>query len=146
MMRAVSPRPSPAARVHAADDAHDAYNFNNATEEPTVPGITATEERGDVALRASSSGSLDLQNLMDRITSLTGENVALKRDASDKDKRIAELKEKLRSAEERFAAVSDRADAAAVTPSTCAGPPASETELDLLRTHVVSAEKGRCDS
>ena len=65
-----------------------------------MPGVTVRKESGDAAPRASSSGGLDLQPLLDRITSLAGENVALKRDVADKDKRIAELEEKLRSSEE----------------------------------------------
>ena len=140
MMRASSPRPSPPAQVEAPDDAHEAYDSYAVTDEPSLPGVTVREESGDVAPRASLSGGLDLQPLLDRITSLAGENVALKRDAADKDKRIAELEEKLRSSEEALAAASDRADDAAPTSPMPAGPPASQTELELLRTRVTSAE------
>ena len=56
-----------------------------------MPGITVLEERGDVAPRASLSGGLDLQLFLDRITSLAGEKVTLKRDVANKDEFTAEL-------------------------------------------------------
>ena len=47
-----------------------------------------------------SSGRLDLQPLLDRITSLTGEGVTLKHDMDEEDKCITELGAKLRASEE----------------------------------------------
>ena len=58
----------------------------------------------------------------------------------DKDKRIAELKEKIRSTEEKLAAMFDGAVAAAYTPFTPAGPLASQTELELRNTRATTAE------
>ena len=55
--------------------------------------------------RALLSGGLDLVPLLDRITSSAGENVTLKLYVADKDKRIAELEEKLLSSGEKLAAM-----------------------------------------
>ena len=71
--------------------------------------------------------------------SLVGENVTLKRDAADKDKYVAELEEELRSSEEKFAPLSNRADTS-LAPSTLGGPPASRTELELLHARIKIAE------
>ena len=51
--------------------------------------------------RGSSSGGLDVQPHLERITTLAGENASLKRDLTEKDKRIEELEARLRAAEAR---------------------------------------------
>ena len=126
-MRSSSPPPFPLTRVHTPDDPHEAYESCAVTDELIVPGVTVREERGYGAPRASLSGGLDLQPLLDHIANLAGENVTPKRNVADKDKRIEELEEKLRFSEEKLTAMSDRVDVRP-TPSMSTGPPASQTE------------------
>ena len=116
MLRASSPQPSPAAPLDVPGDVHDAYDLYAIQEESAVPDITIARERGDVASRASSSGRLDLQLLLVRITSLAGENMALTRNVADKDNRIAELEEKHLSSEEKLVVMYDCASAATASP------------------------------
>ena len=81
------------------------------------------------------SSGLDARLLLDRITKLTRENMSLKRDVVENDKRIEELEAKLCAAE-----------ASAAPTATAASPPvgalsASNTELKLLSIRVTFFEQ-----
>ena len=75
MMRALSSCTSPAALVHAADDAYDAYKSYAVTEEATVRSVGVAEKLVGLPPHASLSGCIDLQPMLNLITSLAGEKV-----------------------------------------------------------------------
>ena len=117
------------------DDVHDAYESYTVSDDPSVSvGVAPEVGEGNVC-RGSSSSGLDVEPLRDRITALAGENVPLKRDVAEKDKRIEELEAKLRAAED------GTASAAAAASRPVAAVSASSTELELLPTRVTSAER-----
>ena len=89
----------------------------------TQVSICVATEVDDLIIRPGSSSScLDVQPLLDHITSLARENMSLKRDVTEKDQRIEELEAKLSAAEAGAAST-----AAAASHSVAAGP-ASNTE------------------
>ena len=83
----------------ADDDAHNAYESYEVSDDPDVSVNVATEVDDGHVRRGSSSGSLDVQPLLDRIIALAGVNVPLRRDLDEKDKHVEELKAKLRATE-----------------------------------------------
>ena len=70
------------------DDAHHAYESNAVRNDPNV-SVGAAQEVGDGNFRrVSSSSDLDVQSLLDQITTVVGENMFVKRDLAEKDKQI----------------------------------------------------------
>ena len=56
---------------------------------------TGGEERDGAVPRTSSSGGLDLESLLDRLTKLCSEKVSVQKDLAERDARIEELKAEL---------------------------------------------------
>ena len=75
--RTSSPHPVDELREAADDAAHGAYDSYAVDDEPSLPTNTRGKDCDDAAPSASSSGDLDLQPLIDRITKLAGENVSV---------------------------------------------------------------------
>ena len=85
--------------------------------------------------RGSSSGGLDIQPSLDRITTLACKNVSLKHELVEKDKRIERLEAKLRAVQACAASTTAAASRRVAAAS------AFSTELELLHTRVTSGEK-----
>ena len=91
MHRASSPHPAPSLQVAVDEGAYEAYDSYAVDEDRIVHMSISDDKRDGIAPRAFASSGLDLKRLLDRVTTLAGENVAAHRDLAEKDKRIKEL-------------------------------------------------------
>ena len=91
MFHAPSPWAGPQMVEHADNDAHDAHESYVVSDDPSVSfGVIPEVGDGNV-LHGSPSSGIDVQPLLDRITAFAGENVSLKHNVAEMDKRIEEL-------------------------------------------------------
>ena len=96
-------------------------------------GVDSEIENGTARCSSTYSG-LDVQPLLDRIITLTGKIISLKRDETKKDRLIVELEAKLRATD------AGTAFTAAAALCTLAAGSVSNTDLEFLRTSGKSAE------
>ena len=84
MFRALSPRASSQMAEPEDDYAYDAYDSYAVSDDPSVSVVVVPQVGDGNVHRGSSSSDLDVQLLLDRITSLADENMSLKRDLAEK--------------------------------------------------------------
>ena len=85
--------------------------------------------------RVSISNGQDLRSYQNRVTSLSEENLSLKRDVAEKNNLIGELEARFR------AAYANAAPTITVTSRPLTAESVLNTELELLRTRMTSVER-----